>query len=31
MLLYYIVVIAGAATLAKWFLKVIAYLNEGGK
>lgn len=31
MLLYYIVVITGAATLAKWFLQVIAYLDEGGK
>lgn len=29
-MLYYIVVIAGAATLARWFMRVIIYLDEGG-
>lgn len=28
-MLYYIVVIAGAATLTKWFLKLVEYAEKG--
>lgn len=30
-MLYYIVAILGAATLAGWFVRVIRYLDEGGE
>lgn len=30
-MLYYIVVIAGAATLSKWFLKLVEYVEKGGR
>jgi len=29
MLLYYMVVIAGAATLTKWFLRLVEYVEKG--
>lgn len=30
-MLYYIVVITGAATLAKWFLRLVEYADKGGR
>lgn len=29
-MLYYIVVITGAATLAQWIMEVITWIDEGG-
>lgn len=31
MLLYYIVVITGAATLTKWILQIVEYVEKGGR
>lgn len=30
-MLYYIVVIAGAATLTKWVLQLVEYVEKGGR